>query len=96
MSDESSSGMKPELRAQDLSSPTVKQCCAAIYESDAARLLFGDSFHPGGAKLTERLGRILNLTSRTRVLDVAAGNGTSAIIIADVFGCQVVGVDYGQ
>jgi ubiquinone/menaquinone biosynthesis C-methylase UbiE len=88
--------MKPELRAQDLSFPAVKQCCAAIYESDAARLLLGDSFHPGGAKLTERLGRILNLTSRTRVLDVAAGNGTSAIFMAEMFGCQVVGVDYGQ
>ena len=30
----------------------IKQCCAGLYESDAARLLLGDSFHPGGAKLT--------------------------------------------
>jgi arsenite methyltransferase len=87
--------MKPQIKAQDHSSPAVKECCAALYESDAAKLLLGDSFHPGGTKLTERLGQILNLTPRTRVLDVAAGKGTSAIFLAERFGCEVVGIDYG-
>ena len=74
---------------------TVKQCCAGLYESDAARLLLGDSFHPGGTILTERLGQILNLTAQSRVLDVAAGRGTSAFHLAERFGCMVVGIDYG-
>jgi arsenite methyltransferase len=74
----------------------VKQCCAALYDSDVARLLLGDSFHPGGTKLTERLGQILNLGPRTRVLDVAAGRGTSALFLVERFGCEVVGVDYSQ
>ena len=73
----------------------VKFCCAAAYASDWARLLLGDSFHPGGLTLTERLGALLGLGPGLRVLDVAAGKGTSAIHLARTFGCAVVGVEYG-
>jgi SAM-dependent methyltransferase len=76
--------------------PTVKQCCAAFYGSDLARLLLGDSFHPGGAELTERLGALLDLTSDSRVLDVASGRGASAFHLAESFGCKVVGVDLSE
>lgn len=72
---------------------SVKQCCAAFYGSDAARMLLGGSFHPGGIKLTERLGEVLGLTSESHVLDVAAGRGTSALHLAQRFGCKVTGVD---
>ena len=88
--------MTPESGAGDVSPSVVKQCCAALYESDAARLLLGESFHPGGTRLTERLGQILNLTPQTRVLDVAAGKGASAMFLAARFGCEVVGIDYGR
>lgn len=74
----------------------VKRCCAAFYGSDIARLLLGDSFHPGGTRLTERLGRLLNLTPHSSVLDVAAGRGASAFHLAKVFGCHVTGVDLGE
>jgi len=47
---------------------TLKTCCANLYESDWARLLLGDSFHPGGLALTERLGTLLNLQLGYRVL----------------------------
>jgi arsenite methyltransferase len=73
----------------------VKLCRAAAYGSDWARLLLGDSFHPGGMALTERLGDLLELAPGRRVLDVAAGKGTSAIHLARRFGCAVVGIDYG-
>jgi ubiquinone/menaquinone biosynthesis C-methylase UbiE len=80
-----------------MSSPdTVKQCCARLYESDLARILLGDSFHPGGTKLTERLGALLGLGAQSRVLDIASGTGTSALFLAERFGCEVVGVDYGS
>jgi arsenite methyltransferase len=85
--------MKP---ADAATSVEVKQCCANLYESDFAKLLLGDSFHPGGLKLTERLGQLLQLDSNSRVLDVASGRGTSAIFLAERFGCEVVGLDYGQ
>ncbi|HEY7848430.1 MAG TPA: methyltransferase domain-containing protein, partial [Ktedonobacterales bacterium] len=73
----------------------VKSCCAAVYQSDWARLLLGESFHPGGLALTERLGHALGLRPGLRVLDVAAGQGASAIHLAQIFGCELVGVDLG-
>ena len=79
-----------------LSPTAIKQCCAAVYDSDAVKLLLGNSLHPGGTGLTERLGRMLNLEPRNRVLDVAAGRGTSALTLATRFGCEVIGLDYSR
>jgi arsenite methyltransferase len=77
-------------------SDLIKGCCATAWESDAASWLLGDSFHPGGLTLTERLGRALKLTPQTRVLDLACGRGTSALFLADCFGCEVVGIDLSE
>jgi arsenite methyltransferase len=77
------------------STEILKQCCAKLYESDLAKILLGDSFHPGGLRLTERLGSLLGLTPEKRVLDVASGKGASAFFLAERFECHVVGVDYG-
>ncbi len=74
----------------------VKQCCAAFYGSDLARLLLGESFHPGGTRLTDRLGQLTQLTGDSKVLDVAAGRGTSAFRVAQSFGCEVIGVDLSR
>ena len=74
--------------------PDLKTCCADLYASDWARLLLGESFHPGGLALTERLGTLLGLGAQSRVLDVAAGPGTSAVHLGRRFGCRVVGVDF--
>ena len=71
----------------------LKSCCATAYESDFARLLLGNSFHPGGLALTERLGHLLKLTRADHVLDVAAGKGESANFLAKTFGCSVTAVD---
>lgn len=78
-----------------IKSAELKSCCAAIYQSDFARMLLGDSFHPGGQRLTARLGEHLGLAPGVRVLDVASGKGESAISLAGQFGCEVVGVDFG-
>lgn len=79
-----------------VSDEELKQCCARLYESDIARLLLDDSFHPGGLKLTERLGQLLRLTAGSRVLDVASGRGASALFLAERFGCEVIGLDYSK
>jgi ubiquinone/menaquinone biosynthesis C-methylase UbiE len=73
---------------------TLKQCCAKLYESDLAKILLGEFFHPGGLKLTERLGSLLPLIQENRVLDAASGKGATALFLAERFGCQVVGIDY--
>src|SRR5260370_15672608 len=86
--------MTQELNAAD--SGSIKQCCAQVYESDLAKTLLGDSFHPGGLRLTERLGELLHLTPASRVLDVASGKGTSALFLAKRFCCHVVGTDYSS
>ena len=90
MSDEWTSYGNSKITARALPPPDIKLCCAAAYDSDIAKLLLGASFHPGGVKLTERLGQLLNLKPGIRILDVAAGTGTSGIFLAERFGCEVV------
>ena len=75
---------------------TLKSCCASVYQSDWAGLLLGDSFHPGGTALTGYLGAALHMGPDQRVLDVAAGQGTSAIHLAQCFGCSVLGIEYSH
>ena len=79
-----------------MSSAEVKSCCADLYSSDVARLLVGESFHPGGVELTTRLGEMLRLDPSHHVLDVASGLGTSAVHLAVSFGCRVTGVDFSS
>jgi|RifCSP13_1_1023834.scaffolds.fasta_scaffold26245_2 ubiquinone/menaquinone biosynthesis C-methylase UbiE len=74
----------------------IKGCCARLYASDWAQALLGESFHPGGVALTNRLASFLRLGPGRRLLDVASGKGTSAIHLAQRYGCEVVGVDYSR
>ncbi len=71
----------------------AKACCAAAYGSDVVALLLGESYHPGGLTLTRRLAGLLSLAAGARVLDVAAGRGTTALLLADEHGATVDGVD---
>lgn len=87
---------KSEQGATVTSAAELKACCANLYESEWAKLLLGDSFHPGGLQMTERLGTLLQLQPGMVVLDVASGLGTSALFLAKRFGCEVVGIDYSQ
>jgi ubiquinone/menaquinone biosynthesis C-methylase UbiE len=77
-----------------VTSEAIKACCADLYSSNLARQLLGDSMHPGGLALTGHLGTLLGLSAQSRVLDLAAGRGASALYLAWRFGCQVLGVDY--
>jgi len=81
-------------RPPDASGDDVKACCAAAYSSDVVALLLGVSYHPGGTALTRRLADGLHLGEGHRVLDVASGRGTTALLLADTYGVRVDGVDY--
>lgn len=78
------------------SAEEVKACCASTYQRDAVALILGESYHPGGLDLTRRLARALGLRPGQRVLDVASGPGTTALLLAAEFGVEVVGVDLGD
>jgi arsenite methyltransferase len=82
----------PPIPALDVSGD-VKTCCADLYASDAVRWLLGEELHPGGARTTLRLAELAGLESGERVVDVAAGPGASARLLARAFGVQVVGVE---
>jgi len=69
-------------------------CCALVYELPLTRLLLGESFHPGGAKLTRQLAEQALLGPGDQVLDLACGLGNSARLLATEFGARVTGVDY--
>ncbi len=73
----------------------VKSCCAAVYGVDLVALFLGESYHPGGADLTRHLADSLSLDPGGRVLDVAAGIGTTALLLAVECDVDVVGVDLG-
>jgi SAM-dependent methyltransferase len=90
------SNMTPRTDDRLADPATLTQGCARAYESDLARLLLGDSFHPGGLCLTDRLGALLALTAGSVVLDVASGIGSSAIALAGRHGCRVLGLDYSR
>jgi ubiquinone/menaquinone biosynthesis C-methylase UbiE len=79
-----------------LEAPALKQCCARLYESEIAKWLLGESFHPGGLELTETLGARLRLSAPDRVLDVASGRGMGTLFLSERFGCEVIGVDYSH
>ena len=78
-----------------LDTSAAKLCCADLYSSELARLILGDSLHPGGLRATNRLGRAMGLQAGWRVLDLACGLGSSATAISRVFRCQVVGLELG-
>jgi SAM-dependent methyltransferase len=74
---------------------TVKSCCAAAYGTDLVTLFLGDSYHPGGAALTRRLAAALGLQPSQRVVDVASGIGTTALLLVSEYDVEVLGVDLG-
>lgn len=74
----------------------VKACCAAAYDNDAVALVLGESYHPGGLALTRRLANATGMAPGHRVLDVASGPGTTALLLAAEFDVTVDGVDLGE
>ena len=74
-------------------SETIKACCAVGYSSDLVSQLLGDSYHPGGLALTRRLLDQLGLAPGSRLVDIASGIGTTALLAAIEYDAQADGVD---
>jgi ubiquinone/menaquinone biosynthesis C-methylase UbiE len=52
--------------------------------------------HPGGLKATKKLEDTLQIDSKTKVLDIACGKGSTAFYLAEKYGCSVVGIDISK
>ena len=52
--------------------------------------------HPGGMKATRKLIDSCHIHKNTTVLDIACGKGTTAVYLAQNYGCQVVGIDISE
>jgi arsenite methyltransferase len=74
----------------------IKSCCAAVYEHPAVRWLLGEELHPGGEATTRLALELMGVRPGERLLDVASGMGTSAMLAARDYGCVVEGVEYGE
>lgn len=81
--------------AAGLEAGDVKGCCATVYEQPAVRWLLGGELHPGGEELTRRMLELAAVGPSDRLLDIASGAGTTAMLAARELGCESVGLDYG-
>ncbi len=75
---------------------SLASCCAELYELPIVEYLLGQSFHPGGTKLTRQLATASLVSPNSRVLDVACGSGSTARLLAANFGATVTGCDYSS
>lgn len=73
----------------------AKACCADLYQSDMAKLIMGDTLHPGGLGLTNKLGHLMGLQPGELVADLASARGDSAQALGRVFRCKVLGIEFG-
>jgi ubiquinone/menaquinone biosynthesis C-methylase UbiE len=49
--------------------------------------------HPGGFAATNKLIASLNIRPGSNVIDIACGKGTTAVLLAEKYGCSVTAVD---
>lgn len=52
--------------------------------------------HPGGFNATHKLANSCQIDNNSRVVDIACGKGTSAVYLAQKYGCQVIGIDISE
>jgi ubiquinone/menaquinone biosynthesis C-methylase UbiE len=73
----------------------VGECCADFYSHPLVVKLLDGVFHPGGLALTSLLADKMSLNSSSHVLDLACGDGTTALFLTSRFGSAITGLDVG-
>jgi arsenite methyltransferase len=89
-------GRLPRAGEEGAIEASLKAACAAVYEHPAVHWLLGGELHPGGEATTRRALELIGVRPGERLLDVASGTGTSAILAAREHRCLVAGVEYGE
>jgi len=52
--------------------------------------------HPGGFRATLELSERLRINEESYVIDIACGKGSSAVFLAENYGCKVLGIDIAE
>jgi len=52
--------------------------------------------HPGGLAATAKLADALKIDNNTHVIDIGCGKGTTAVFLAEKYGCRVTAVDISE
>ena len=52
--------------------------------------------HPGGLEATNTLLESCQINKSSKVLDIGCGKGTTSVLLAQKYGCNVVGVDLSE
>lgn len=81
------------MSSDELSECTIEKC--DIFDF-MAKFVGLSVLHPGGFRATERLADECEIDKQTRVLDIACGKGTSAVFLAQKYGCHVEGLDISE
>ncbi len=72
---------------------SIQQAEIDIHSLSREDIKFLDEFHLQGANISEQLAKLLQLDSSSHVLDVGCGIGGPCRMLADVYQCNVVGID---
>ena len=92
MADRVASHYSENLKLADAIAEKLRSVGKDLNKLAAADLAMVDEFHIRGRKATLELGEKMNLNAGSHVLDIGSGLGT----LADVYGCQVTGIDLTQ
>lgn len=68
-------------------------CAKEIYRDEHAARSENNELHPGGIKSTLTLARMVKLDEKKLVLDTGTGHGGAARVLAENFGCKIIGID---
>lgn len=52
--------------------------------------------HPGGFEATHKLLKASHMDQNSKVLDIGCGKGTTSVLLAQKYGCNVVGLDQSE
>ena len=52
--------------------------------------------HPGGFEATHKLLKSCHMDQGSKVLDIGCGKGTTSVLLAQKYGCNVVGLDQSE
>jgi ubiquinone/menaquinone biosynthesis C-methylase UbiE len=80
----------------DDDSEYIAMCCADIYNHPLVLKLLDGVLHPGGVALTAHLAIRMGVSEYSNLLDIACGDGRTAVYLAKKYNCQVTGIDAGQ